>query len=101
MKHFSPLLEFPRLFSVTVSEAAVRTCSVKKGVRKISENLQKTHVPESLFQKSCKFPESLKYKKIRAKLKFVSKYSATKGAHLYYKRANFKSSISSSRLSLA
>ena len=37
---FSPRAEFPRLFSVPVSEAAVRRCSRKNVLLKISQNSQ-------------------------------------------------------------
>ena len=39
-EHFSPRVKFPRLFSVPVSEAAVRRYSSKKMLLKISQNSQ-------------------------------------------------------------
>ena len=51
-EHFSPRAEFPRLFSVPVSEAAVRRCSRKKVFLKISQNSQEnTYVRVSFLNK--------------------------------------------------
>ena len=51
-EHFSPLAEFPRLFSVPVSEAAFWRCSRKKVFLKISQNSQEnTYVRVSFLNK--------------------------------------------------
>ena len=51
-EHFSPQAEFPRLFSVPVSEAAIRRCSRKKASLKISQNSQEnTYVRVSSLNK--------------------------------------------------
>ena len=51
-EHFSPQAEFPRLFSVPVSEAFVWRCSRKKVFLIISQNSQEnTHVRVSFLNK--------------------------------------------------
>ena len=44
----------PLTFIVSVSEVVAQRCSEKKVFLEISQNSQKTPVPESLFQQSCK-----------------------------------------------
>ena len=87
---FSFRADFPRLFSVTLSEAAVRRCSVKK-FAKFCKIHTKTPVSEVSFWYN--FFELLKYKKVRTKHKFLNGYSATNRAHLYCKWTNFKFSL--------
>ena len=91
--------EFLRLFSVTVSEAAVRRCSIKK-FAKFCKTHKKTPVRESFLMQSFRVIE---IEKVIAKHKFVNRYSATKRAHLYCKWlcckwACFKFSFASSHL---
>ena len=51
-EHFSPWAEFPRLFSVPISEAAIQRCSEKKVFLKISQNSQEnTYVRVSFLNK--------------------------------------------------
>ena len=59
--------EFLRLFSVRVSEAAVRRCSIIKFAKLLTEPLSRV----------------IERQKVRAKHKFVNRYSAAKLAHLY------------------
>ena len=84
--------EFRRLLSVTVSEAALRRCSIIK-FTKICKVQRKTPVTESLFDTI--FFRVIKRQKVRAKYTFANRYSVTKRANLYCKRASFKFSISS------
>ena len=89
--------EFPGLFSVTVSEAAVGRCSIKS-----TPNCAKPagkHLWQSFFL--MQFFRVIEIQKVRAKYKIVNRYSATKRAHLYCKWASFKFSISSSHLTLS
>ena len=72
--------EFPRMFSVTVCS---RPEVFYKTVRKILQNSQESACVRVSFW--CNFFELLKYKKVRAKHKFVNGYSATKRAYLYCK----------------
>ena len=48
--HFSPRAEFPKLFLVPVSEAAVGRCSRKKVFLKVLKIHRKTPMSESLFK---------------------------------------------------
>ena len=69
-----------------------------ENVCKILQNWQEiTFVKVSFW---WNFFEFLKYKKLRAKHKFVNGYSATKRAPLYCQLASFNFSISSSHLDL-
>ena len=69
-----------------------------ENVCKILQNWQEiTFVKVSFW---WNFFEFLKYKKLRAKHKFVNGYSATKSAPLYCQLASFNFSISSSHLDL-
>ena len=69
-----------------------------KKVRKILQNSQEITFARVSFWPN--FFELLKYKKVRAKHKFVSGYSATKRTPFYCKWVGFKFSISSSCLDL-
>ena len=61
--NFSFQAEFPRLFSVTASEATVWRCSIKKVILKISQISQKTPCQSLIFNKAAIF-SSYSYTKI-------------------------------------
>ena len=95
--NISPPAEFPRVFSVSVLEAAFRRFPGKKLFSKILQNSQEnTYVRVSFLNNvaGIRLAQNIgllkhanfltNYKKIRAKHKFVNKYSATKITHLYF-----------------
>ena len=92
--------EFPGLSTVTVLEAAVWRCYIKK-FAKFCKIQRKTLFSESLFDAVFWVIEVYKSKtKFVSVYKFVNWYSARKRAHLYCNWANFEFSISSSHLNL-
>ena len=81
--NFSFRAEFPRLFSETISEAAVRRCPIKKLFLKIPQNSRERLCQSFFFNKVANFSSYWNAKKQEAKSK----------AHLYCKWASFKGTL--------